>query len=484
MNNRYFNFLIIFFLFVFYNFSSAQTFDGHWSADYVTNDDAANGTGNRTLAVATLEENSFVALVTRSANKTFYIVGYRNADSTHGRLGNYGYGSGVDSFQTRWISGFSQTDLFQSKGIAAKDGIIYVTNNGPDHFILTFELGTDSIVTHDARLSTGDQNIWAIDIDNNGKVYVTREGDSTHAGSILIYNNLTDEPGWTSGNNIGTPLQTIQLPDPGSARGIAVNEDGSVIYVSNYLTKKIYCFTGDPINGYTLYNGFNFNVDTTFTASDSTTFSVGPFGLAYLRGNNLLFVAHDADFHTGTGYEYGRIYIADPNTGSVLDTIDVAGWNILINGSTTNHNTGIASGFASVYSVDFDINKNVYSQSYYGWTVDKWRYSGTLPTVELTITAVEKVANSLPANFSLTQNYPNPFNPTTTIKFTVPEKSELSISVFDITGKLVSKLIDNAEFSAGEYKVTFDASNLASGTYIYRMRTKSQNISKKMILIK
>ena len=484
MKNGYFNFLIVLIILFFYNFSIAQTFDGEWSVDYVTEDDAGNGTGQRTLAVAALEENSFVALVSRESNNAYYIVGYQNADSTSGRLGIYPYGTGATTdYRTRWVAGFSQVDFERTKGIAAHNGIIYVTNNDPNHSILTFEMTADSVVSHNAHLSTGDFDIWAIDVDDNGKVYVTREGDSTHAGSVLIFDNEANESAWTSGA-VGTPLQKITLPDPGSARGIAVNEDGSLIYVSNYLSKKVYCYIGDPVNGYTLYNGFDFNVDTTFVASDSSTVIVGPWGMKYMKGNNLLFITHDADFQTGPGYDYGRIYIVDPNNGSVLDTINVAEWNKKITGSYNNYINWKASGYASVYSVDFDNNKNVYSQSYYAWTVDKRKYSGTLPTVELTITGVEKVANSLPTNFSLTQNYPNPFNPTTTIKFTVPEKSELSISVFDITGKLVSKLIDNAEFSAGEYKVTFDASNLASGTYIYRMQTKTQSISKKMILMK
>ena len=484
MKNGYFNFLIVLIVLFFYNFSIAQTFDGEWSVDYVTEDDAGNGTGQRTLAVAALEENSFVALVSRESNNAYYIVGYKNADSTSGRLGIYPYGTGATTdYRTRWVAGFSQVDFERTKGIAAHNGIIYVTNNDPNHSILTFEMTADSVVSHNAHLSTGNLDIWAIDVDDNGKVYVTREGDSTHAGSVLIFDNEANESAWTSGAT-GTPLQEITLPDPGSARGIAVNENGSLIYVSNYLSKKVYCYIGDPVNGYTLYNGFDFNVDTTFVASDSSTVIVGPWGMKYMKGNNLLFITHDADFQTGPGYDYGRIYIVNPNNGSVLDTINVAEWNKKITGSYNNYINWKASGYASVYSVDFDNNKNVYSQSYYAWTVDKRKYSGTLPTVELTITGVEKVSNSLPVNFSLDQNYPNPFNPTTTIKFTVPEKSELSISVFDITGKLVTKLIDNAEFSTGEYKVTFDASNLASGTYIYKMQTKTQSISKKLILMK
>ncbi len=462
----------------------SQTFDGEWQIDYVTEDDAGNGTGQRTLAVTALEENTFVALVSRESANAYYIVGYKNADSTSGRLGVYPYGSDANDYRTRWIVGFFQVDFERTRGIASHNGIIYVTNNDPDHYILTFEMTNDTVISHNARLSTGTQkDIWAIDIDDAGRVYVTQEGDSTNPGAVLIYDNLDNESAWANGS-VGTPLQTIQLPEPGSARGIAVNEDGSVIYVSNHYSKNVYCYVGNPTDGYTLYNGFNFSVDTTFIASDTSTVVVGPWGMRYMRGNNLLFIAHDADFQRGMAYEYGRIYIVDPNTGLVLDTINVAEWNKSVTGSYNNYINWKASGYASVYSVDFDNNKNVYSQSYYAWTVDKWKYTGTLPVIDLTITSVEKLENELPQKFELAQNYPNPFNPTTTIQFSLPKSSTITLEVYNVTGELVSELIKNASFNAGVYKISFDASNLASGTYIYKLSNGNYTISKKMILMK
>ncbi len=463
----------------------SQTFDGEWQIDYVTEDDAGNGTGQRTYAVTAMDENTFVALVSRESNNAYYIVGYKNADSTTGRLGTYPYGtSATTDFRTRWIVGFFQVDFERTLGIASHNGIIYVTNNDPDHYILTFEMTDDTVISHNARLSTGtEKDIWAIDIDDAGRVYVTQQGDSVTPANVLIYDNFDNEPAWASGG-VGTPLQTITLPDPGTARGVAVNEDGSVLYVSNHEANKVYCYVGNPADGYTLYNGFNFNVDSTFIASDTTTVMVGPHGMRYMRGNNLLFVTHDASFQRGSAYEYGRIYIVDPNNGDVLDTINVAEWNKSVTGSYNNYINWKASGYASVYSVDFDVNKNVYSQSYYAWTVDKWIYTGTLPTVDLTITSVKKVETGIPDKFELSQNYPNPFNPSTTIEFSIPETSTITLQVYNVTGELITNLIKNAEFNAGTYKVTFDASNLASGTYIYKLTSGNSSITKKMILMK
>lgn len=86
-------------------------------------------------------------------------------------------------------------------------------------------------------------------------------------------------------------------------------------------------------------------------------------------------------------------------------------------------------------------------------------------------------------NFSLEQNYPNPFNPSTTIEFAVPAAGSFNVKVYDVIGREVATLMDK-DVNAGNYKVTFDASRLASGIYIYRLVGNNVNITKKMMLIK
>ncbi|GEM_PF-485477 len=90
----------------------------------------------------------------------------------------------------------------------------------------------------------------------------------------------------------------------------------------------------------------------------------------------------------------------------------------------------------------------------------------------------------LPKKIDLKQNYPNPFNPTTTIRFTLPIQHEVTLEVFNILGRKVATLIDDESFQAGLHNVNWDASNVASGTYIYRLKTGGSIISKKMTVIK
>ncbi len=99
------------------------------------------------------------------------------------------------------------------------------------------------------------------------------------------------------------------------------------------------------------------------------------------------------------------------------------------------------------------------------------------------VTGVNEVKNIIPSEFSLSQNYPNPFNPTTIIQYQVPNISQVTLRVYDILGNEVANLV-NAEKPAGKYKIEFDATNIASGVYFYRLQAGSFVETKKMILIK
>lgn len=477
-----------------YSSLTAQVFDGDWICAYATTDDGDNGTGIQTIAVAVISEDTFVGMVSQTHNDPWqiddacYLVGYKNADSTHGRLGDYAYNT---RFNQIWLNGFDQVFMDHARNLASRGNLIFVPNNDPDKNILVFEITDDSVLTHPMRMATiqnafDPKNLWAIDIDDAGRVFVTVEGDSTKPSEIYIFDSPDNEPAW-SGGHVAAPMQIITLPDNGDARGITVNGDGTVIYVSNYVTEKIYCYIGDPNTGYELYNGFDFTLIDEPVSSNEVALDPGPWGLQLMPDKNLLFVACANNYQLGDGYQYGRYYLLNPNTGEILDTIDCAKWNFDQTGgfsSRPGSTQGNVSGYTSPYNVDFDENNNVYTQSFYGWTVDKWIYTGTLPTIPLTITGIERDNSVIPTEFSISQNYPNPFNPATTFEFAITVRSAITLTIYSITGEIVERLINSTDFDAGVYKVSFDASKLASGTYLYSISDGKKTISKKMTLLK
>lgn len=120
--------------------------------------------------------------------------------------------------------------------------------------------------------------------------------------------------------------------------------------------------------------------------------------------------------------------------------------------------TSAAFAYAGTNSINVYFNNQ-------DWTVDVSEEEGT------------------PENYSLEQNYPNPFNPSTTIKFRIPESSYVSLKVYNVLGKEIATLVSE-EMNAGTYEVKFDASNLSSGVYFYKIESGNFVKTNKMILMK
>jgi hypothetical protein len=99
------------------------------------------------------------------------------------------------------------------------------------------------------------------------------------------------------------------------------------------------------------------------------------------------------------------------------------------------------------------------------------------------ISGLELADNEIPTEYNLYQNYPNPFNPSTQINFDVPESNYTVVKIFNSLGQEISTIVNN-HLSAGRYTVTFDASSLPSGIYIYTLSVGDKKISKKMMFVK
>ncbi len=134
---------------------------------------------------------------------------------------------------------------------------------------------------------------------------------------------------------------------------------------------------------------------------------------------------------------------------------------------------------------DLEVNK------IYSWRVlasnefgqSDWTGIFKFKTAADSVVSAEDIDISLPQEYTLEQNYPNPFNPVTTITFGIPESGMTSLRIYNIIGQEIAVLV-NEDLQAGIYNISFDASDMTSGLYLYRLQSKEFISIKKMLLIK
>ncbi len=175
---------------------------------------------------------------------------------------------------------------------------------------------------------------------------------------------------------------------------------------------------------------------------------------------------------TGTCY-----FVWVPSTPVVY----ILGSNGGIKRSTNNGLTWVTTptpGVTNLTHFDFIQSANVV----YGYAVSS---NGNVIKLTDTLGILTGVItnNNIPSDFSLSQNYPNPFNPVTAINYSIAENVNVKISVFDILGRQIAIPVNEFK-NAGNYEVNFNAENLGSGIYYYRIEAGSFTDTKKMILIK
>ncbi len=133
---------------------------------------------------------------------------------------------------------------------------------------------------------------------------------------------------------------------------------------------------------------------------------------------------------------------------------------------------------------DFVGDGGLYFLGHHTISEEKYRDSPILLFDLIKPNPISTEINEQPEIFSLFQNYPNPFNPTTSISFSLPKATEVNLFVYNLLGQKVATIIQNKRIASGKHSVTFNASNLSSGVYLYRLETGSFMETKKMLLIK
>ena len=292
-------------------------------------------------------------------------------------------------------------------------------------------------------------------------------------------------------NQDGSTVFSDSAASPTNKIGLKVNmysyaftspEDSNYIIV-RYDVKNI---SGSDITG--LYAGLFFDWDivgsqANYWSYNRTTFDASlNLGYAWNSGNSNSVYCGARVLEGSAGYK-GLVN----NTSISLNRS--AKWNWLSSGVVTVDSIAdihfvissgphdIANGASKTIAFAILGGRNLLElQSSAEAALSKWVYIKKLLDVD------EKSTN-LPTNFALKQNYPNPFNPITTIEYDLPVESKVTLKIFDVLGREVSTLV-NKEQRAGRYSIEFDASQLSSGTYFYRIDAGTFFDVKKFLLIR
>ena len=225
-------------------------------------------------------------------------------------------------------------------------------------------------------------------------------------------------------------------------------------------------------------------------------FSPEPFYDIYIRNQNSI-ISAGGDFEYGVMtckssnagaswlYEnvglFGQAYSIDFRTSSeIWMPLGYAeSWALSTNAGTTWTSVAAVNN-ANIYSVDF-------VDSLHGWAVGA---GGVILKYDPTMVNISTSQNSIPSSIELLQNYPNPFNPNTTIAFNIFENGIANLKVFDLSGRLITQLLDKKNFITGQHSVDFFGDDFSSGVYYYvfEFNPHSDNkptvISRRMALIK
>ena len=301
---------------------------------------------------------------------------------------------------------------------------------------------------------------------------------------------------------------TINLTSGANASAyISVNlknqKDANNTSSSNYLNRA-WSFNQTGLTS------FNYNINLTYLNSDV----VGTESLMYFgkydnvvwtllgqpnTSTNIFTYASLASFSTFTGGDMGSLPVrlqslngatsgrnANINWVTNSETnnsgFEIQRASIDQNGTTGNYQSigfvkgsGTTTELKSYTFTDKNLNTGKYK-----YKLKQTDYNGNSEYFEL-----ENIIEiDIPNKINLSQNFPNPFNPVTKINFEIPADSKLTLAVYDITGKEITRLVNNEFKSAGFHSVDFNGSNLSSGVYFYKLTTDNFTSVKRMTLIK
>lgn len=376
-------------------------------------------------------------------------------------------------------------------GLSQTHFLLVSSRNGDDVQRFNGETGDyiDDFVSFQSGGLSAPQEILLFD----GKLLITGRFND----NILAYDGITGDflGDFSSGYALDNPTKMTLGPD-------------SLLYVSQWgqTKSKVVRFRVDDGTFVDEFTNIDLNLGMGHAWDEDGNLYVADFGSSEIKkfDTSGVFVENFISPNPLSGPiniwfsdDYSKFYVTNWNTNSVL----------LYNGTTGNfESTFISQGLGNAEGVTFGPDGLIYLCDRTGNRVNKYDTDGSLletfatggglntPNslifIENKTTSVDEQTGSV-SSYNLFQNYPNPFNPVTKIKFTVTDvnasvvkKSQnVTLKVYDVLGNEVTTLVKE-NLPAGEHEVTFDASNLSSGIYLYQLRSANVVITNKMTLMK
>jgi M6 family metalloprotease-like protein len=299
-------------------------------------------------------------------------------------------------------------------------------------------------------------------------------GDPYPGSSTNKSFNNTSSPSSKDYNNLATGVSIINISNSASTMTVDIMPRQKAGYSLSYDEYGISAVAGA--------NSPDFWSGVVFTSNEAGILKSVDFGIFYGNQDYQILV-------------YNALVSNKPGSlmGSKSGHANDNGWQTISFDNDINISAG-QSFFVAVKIINqafmtFDYYNPISGRSYYSFDGINYFSASAYGDINLrariqtsTATSIDIASNKVD-NFKLEQNYPNPFNPQTSINFNLAEDGKINLSVYDICGRLIRTLVDKNQ-SAGKYSVTFNADNLSSGVYIYKLTTEKFSATKKMLFVK
>ena len=445
---------------------------------------------------------SLIARITTDDQAGTFFLDYIISDRIE-NFGNYVVHNGPYPISVDAPMGVTVDNTNDNGQGTLRQALSEVSSTGEILFDLTYpatiQLDSELVVDRNLTITGPESGELVISGNHQTRIFSISNLKNVTISNLTISEGSTNDKG--SGiycDNSGLNLKKVRI-----TQNISNNEDGGAIYCrkSNLILSNTAIAMNTARNGAAIYGGEDSYINLINCTISNNKTSEGVGGI-YLDINSSVDMINSI-FSYNEMPELGFPNLEDP-TASFTVTNSIFNVNTIVGGAfTLNELNNVYSDtdpmFADTTNGDYRLQPGsvcidkgiqdtviVYNEGQDTLFVPPMSFIGLAPDMgAYEFDPSTNIENSLnnPATFKLNQNYPNPFNPTTTIEFTIPKTEFVTLKIYNLLGQEVEKLLSK-KLTAGEYSFNWNAGDLSSGLYIYRLEAGDFNEIKKMVLLK